>query len=115
MWKHKLPGRLKLPGEVVLTRSRNRGLRYPASPGGLIKENMTETTTEAPVKKELTSEQIISRNVRKMSNKQMGRRLNRLARQKTSMIDGLWSDVLTTVFQNTESSGLGGKLAPFLR
>lgn len=75
---------------------------------------MTDTVTIEAPKKEVSPEQAMARHIRTANNVQTSRRLRRLARQKTSMMDGLWATALSIVFDNTESTGRG-KLAPFLR
>lgn len=69
-------------------------------------------TKETPAKKELTEDQIIGRQVRKMSNRQMSRRLKRLANTATHNMDAVWAIVLSQVFDNTKPMG---KVEPYLR
>ena len=71
---------------------------------------------DAPVTKQLTEEQIADRNVyrevTKMSNRKMSRRVNRIARDSEHNIDAVWAIVLAQVFDNTKPQG---KMEPFLR
>lgn len=59
--------------------------------------------------------EVYRRNVRTMSNRQLSRHLRRKTRKQGSMTDGLWAVILSTVFDNTKSSGVGGKMMPYLR
>jgi hypothetical protein len=67
------------------------------------------------VKKELTPEQLADRNmyreVHKMSNRKMSRRLKRLARSESN-IDATWGIVLSLIFENTKPHG---RMEPYLR
>lgn len=65
------------------------------------------------VKKQLTPDQIQTKHIRSMSNRQMSGRLKNLARQRNSNIDNLWAAVLSIVFHNTLETG--GKMEPYLR
>lgn len=73
---------------------------------------MTEIKAQAEVKKELSPEQILQRNILAMPNKQMSRRLKRLTRTNGSNIDNAFAVVLSIVFDNTKPMG---KMEPFLR
>jgi len=66
----------------------------------------------APEKKSLSPDQIIYRQVHKMSNRQMSRRLRRLANTSTHNIDAVWAIVLAEVFDNTKPMG---RVEPYLR
>ena len=72
---------------------------------------MIEEQKQEP-KKELTPDQIASRQARKMSNRQMSRRLRRLANTSTHNIDAVWAIVLSQVFDNTKPMG---RVEPYLR
>lgn len=72
---------------------------------------------QAPtVKKELTPEQLAERQAEAMSNRQMLRRVQRIARgskkNPTSNIDATWAIVLQCVLENTKPVG---RMEPFLR
>jgi hypothetical protein len=69
----------------------------------------------APVKAPMDPVEIYRRNVRTMSNRQLSGHLRRKKRQKITGMDGLWACVSSIVFDNTQSSGVGGKLMPYLR
>lgn len=71
-----------------------------------------DQTPQVQPEKELTEDQIIGRQVRKMSNRQMSRRLKRLANESVHNIDALYAIVLSTVFENTKPMG---KVEPYLR
>jgi len=73
---------------------------------------MTEEQKQPEVKKVLSEDQIASRQARKMSNRQMSRRLRRLANTSTHDIDAVWAIVLSQVFDNTKPMG---KVEPYLR
>lgn len=74
------------------------------------------------IKKELTPEQLADRNmyreVHKMPNQKMSRRLKRLSFGKSKTSKGLnnmeltWATVLSIVFDNTKPQG---KMEPYLR
>lgn len=68
-----------------------------------------------PVKGPMDPVEIYRRNVRTMSNRQMSNHLRRRARNKQSGMDGAWATILSVVFDNTKSTGVGGKLMPYLR
>ncbi len=80
-----------------------------------------EEQKQAPVRKELTPEQILDRNIKAMPNPQMSKRLKRLAegrgltlkKSPLSNIDSTWAIVLSLVFKNTSETG--GKMEPYLR
>jgi hypothetical protein len=67
------------------------------------------------LKKELSPEQIADRNlyreVHKMSDRKMSRRLKRLTKSQTN-IDATWAIVLSLIFDNTKPVG---KMEPYLR
>lgn len=80
---------------------------------------MTEQVAvqEVPEKKTLDSVELYRRNIRTMRARQMQGHLHRKVRntKNGSMMDGAWAIILSTIFDNTTSSGVGGKLAPYLR
>lgn len=51
--------------------------------------------------------EIYRRNIQKMPNRVMKSHLRRKARSKSSMIDGAWATILSTVFES--------KAAPYIR
>jgi hypothetical protein len=59
--------------------------------------------------------EIYRRNIHTMSNRQMSNHLRRKARQKGSMTDGTWAIILSTIFDNTKTSQVGGKIESYLR
>jgi hypothetical protein len=71
---------------------------------------MAEQT--ATTKKELTPDQLAYRQAHKMSNRQMSRRLKRIARTTPHNMDAVWAIVLSQVIDNTKPLG---RMEPFLR
>jgi hypothetical protein len=68
---------------------------------------------QTPVpKKELAPDQLIQRQVQKMSNHQMSRRVNRIARESEHNMDAVWAIVLAQVLDNTKPLG---RMEPYLR
>jgi hypothetical protein len=72
-----------------------------------------EEQKQAPAKKEMSPDQAMQNHIRTMSNKQMSRRLKRLARSKDpNMFTIRWATVLSIVFDNTKETG--GKVGSYL-
>jgi hypothetical protein len=69
---------------------------------------------EATVKV-LSPSEIYDRNILTMPPRQMRGHLRRKVRKSVSMMDGAFAIVLSTVFDNTKESGVGGKMEAFLR
>ena len=70
------------------------------------------------VKQELTPEQIYTKRVLHMTNRQLARELDKQTRKtakNSKKTDAAWATVLSIVFKSTASSGLGGKLSSALR
>jgi hypothetical protein len=82
---------------------------------------MEEQKHPEQVKKQLTPDQILAKNIQTMPNSQMSNRLKRLANSTglklkkgpLSNIDSTWAIVLSVVFDNTKMTG--GQIEPFLR
>jgi hypothetical protein len=84
----------------------------------MMSDQTNEATTVNPVepsKPTLEPIEIYRRNIHTMSNRQLSAHLRRKTRQRTSMMDQTWATILSVVFDNTQSSGVGGKMAPYLR
>jgi len=68
--------------------------------------------TETAPKKELTADELAERQATAMSNRQMTRRVKRIARNSASNADATWAIVLSAVFENTKPVG---RMEPYLR
>jgi hypothetical protein len=78
-------------------------------------ENETVSVVPEVSKPTLEPIEIYRRNVHTMSNRQLSAHLRRKTRQRTSLMDQTWAVILSTVFDNTKSSGVGGKISTGLR
>lgn len=78
-------------------------------------EELNPVPAVETTKKELPAEEIYRRNVISMPNRQLSGHLRRKARQQGSMMDGAWATILSTIFDNTASSQVGGKQDAYLR
>lgn len=79
---------------------------------------MENETKAVEVKQELTPEQIYTKRVLHMTNRQLARELDKQTRKtakNSKKTDVAWATVLSIVFKSTASSGLGGKLSSALR
>lgn len=74
-----------------------------------------------PTKKEWTPDQIMAKQIRTMSNRQMSRRLKRLSQSRglklkknpLSNMDSAYAIILSTVFDNSKLTG--GRMEAYLR
>ena len=80
-----------------------------------------EEKKQEPVKREWTSEQIMQKHIRTVSNHQMSHRLKRLSQSRglklrknpLSNMDSAWAVILSTIFDNSKLTG--GRTEAYLR